>query len=175
MPWGDSPTISLPPRPMKRRRDQSGSQQLLPIEGTPTIVSGTKTGGGRHLALDGWTVDSLRDHRRRQLEERLVAGPAWLDTGLVFTREDGSAIPPQWFTRWLGRKQVDAELPKISIQGIRHTYATIALRLGEHPKIVSERLGHQQRQDHARRLQPRRSREQRESAERIAELLRKVD
>jgi integrase len=25
---------------------------------------------------------------------------------------------------------------------VRHTYATISLRLGVHPKVVSERLGH---------------------------------
>lgn len=34
------------------------------------------------------------------------------------------------------------DLPKIRFHDLRHTHATIMLRLGEHPKIVSERLGH---------------------------------
>ena len=31
---------------------------------------------------------------------------------------------------------------KLSLHGLRHTHATIALRAGVHPKVVSERLGH---------------------------------
>jgi integrase len=30
----------------------------------------------------------------------------------------------------------------LSLHGLRHTHATIALRAGVHPKVVSERLGH---------------------------------
>ena len=30
----------------------------------------------------------------------------------------------------------------MKIHELRHTHATIMLQLGEHPKIVSERLGH---------------------------------
>jgi integrase len=51
--------------------------------------------GNRTVALDPATVAVLRDHRARQLEERLARGPAWTDTGLVFTREDGTEIHPQ--------------------------------------------------------------------------------
>jgi integrase len=35
-----------------------------------------------------------------------------------------------------------ARLPKIRLHDLRHTYATLALRAGVHPKVVSERLGH---------------------------------
>jgi integrase len=35
-----------------------------------------------------------------------------------------------------------AELPRIRLHGLRHTWATLALGAGVHPKIVSERLGH---------------------------------
>jgi integrase len=33
-------------------------------------------------------------------------------------------------------------LPRITIHGLRHAWATLALEKGIHPKIVSERLGH---------------------------------
>jgi integrase len=35
-----------------------------------------------------------------------------------------------------------AGVPRIRVHDLRHTYATIALRTGVHPAIVSERLGH---------------------------------
>jgi integrase len=30
----------------------------------------------------------------------------------------------------------------LSIHGLRHTHASLALRAGVHPKVISERLGH---------------------------------
>src|SRR5690606_41226157 len=33
-------------------------------------------------------------------------------------------------------------LPKLRFHDLRHTHASILLQLGEHPKVVSERLGH---------------------------------
>jgi integrase len=60
--------------------------------------------GERVMALDPATVAALRDHRRRQAEARLRAGPVWREgytdhqglsrTGLVWTYEDGSLIKP---------------------------------------------------------------------------------
>ena len=35
-----------------------------------------------------------------------------------------------------------AKLPEINLHDLRHTHATLALRAGIHPKVVSERLGH---------------------------------
>jgi integrase len=34
------------------------------------------------------------------------------------------------------------ELPRVTLKGLRHTHATLLLELGEHPKVVQERLGH---------------------------------
>jgi integrase len=47
------------------------------------VIPEPKTAKGRRsLALDPATVAALRDHRRRQLEERLAVGPKWQDSGL---------------------------------------------------------------------------------------------
>ena len=35
-----------------------------------------------------------------------------------------------------------ANVPGISFHNLRHTHATIFMRIGENPKVVSERLGH---------------------------------
>jgi integrase len=36
-----------------------------------------------------------------------------------------------------------AKLPEIRLHDLRHTHATLALAAGTHPKVVSERLGHE--------------------------------
>jgi integrase len=98
--------------------------------------------GRRQLALDPATVAALRDHRRRQLEERMAWGSAYQDQGLVFAREDGSPLHPELFLRAFRQRTKAASVPRIRLHDIRHTYATEALRLGIHPKVVQERLGH---------------------------------
>ena len=98
--------------------------------------------GTRQVALDLGTVAVMRAHRARQSERRLALGPAWVETGRVFTREDGTHLHPdvlsKRFEAWIRR----AGLPRISFHGLRHTWATMALEKGIHTKVVSERLGH---------------------------------
>jgi integrase len=69
-------------------------------------------------------------------------GPAWTDTGLVFTRENGQVLHPEHLTGWFARLVRDTGLPPVTLHGVRHSYATAALAAGEPLKVVSERLGH---------------------------------
>jgi integrase len=69
-------------------------------------------------------------------------GAAWVDSGLVFTRPDGSPIHPDLITDWFGRLARAAGLPPIRLHDVRHSYATAALAAGVPAKVVSERLGH---------------------------------
>jgi integrase len=55
--------------------------------------------GERTVSLDRMTLAVLRRWRTHQREERLSAGPEiWVDSGRVFTREDGSALRPEWIS-----------------------------------------------------------------------------
>ncbi len=106
-------------------------------------VSKPKTARGRRLiALDPGTVSALRAHHTRQAAERLALGPAWSAGDLVFTREDGQPLHPDWFRRRFERRIHRAGLPKIRFHDLRHTHATLALQAGVHRKVISERLGH---------------------------------
>jgi integrase len=107
------------------------------------VVSEPKTAKGRRsLALDPATIAALREHRTRQLEQRLAVGPRWQDSGLVFTWPEGRPIHPERFSRWFEQHARDAGLPKIRLHDVRHSYATAALAAGVPAKVVSERLGH---------------------------------
>jgi integrase len=96
----------------------------------------------RTVALDAGTVAVLKAHRARQFEERLAAGPAWTETGLVFVRENGTGLDPVWVSRRFDRLAADTGLPDIRLHDVRHSWATAALGAGVPLKVVSERLGH---------------------------------
>jgi integrase len=96
----------------------------------------------RAIAIDEHVVTVLRTHRRRQLVERLAWGPAYDDTGYVFTNENGELLHPNRITVLFHRHREALELPAIRLHDIRHTSASLMLAAGVHPKVVSERLGH---------------------------------
>ena len=53
----------------------------------------TKTEKSRRtLELPGQATDALREHRARQAQERLAAGPLWQDHGLVFASQAGTPL-----------------------------------------------------------------------------------
>jgi integrase len=118
-------------------------QVVVVVDRQPVVVAEAKTvSSRRQLALDPFTAAALKAHRVRQLVERLAWEAAWIDTGLVFTREDGQVLHPEHVTKRFARLVRDAGLPPITLHGVRHSYATAALAAGEPLKVVSERLGH---------------------------------
>ena len=86
----------------------------------------------------------LRRHREGQTVERLAWGPAWNDAGLVFTRENGLPLRPEYATRHFQALVEEAGLPAIRLHDLRHTNASLALLAGVEMKVISERLGHSQ-------------------------------
>ena len=115
---------------------------LTTVKGNVTESTTKTIKSRRQVALDSVTVAVLKAHRIRQNEERLFVGPAWTDHGFVFAEPDGSFLHPDKISRRLRKLVQDSALPYVRLHDLRHTHATLALRAGIHPKIVSERLGH---------------------------------
>jgi integrase len=104
----------------------------------------TKSGKGRRVRLTQRAVGTLRDHRKRQLEERMRLAGIWRDQGLVFPNETGSPLNPsnlrnRSFKRIKARSGVREDL---RFHDLRHTCATLLLSEGVNVKVVSEQLGH---------------------------------
>jgi integrase len=98
--------------------------------------------GARRIALDPHTVAALRRHREQQAKEQERAAELWQDHGLVFAREDGTPLHP-WSVSGRFRTLVrQAGLATLTLHGLRHTYATLALAAGVPPQVLSRRLGH---------------------------------
>lgn len=112
------------------------------VDGRRYVKSPKTPSSRRAVELDRGTVQSLREWRTRQLQERLRAGEAWHDGDWVITDELGAPIHPDWFSALFTRQVEEAGLPPITIRQLRHSHATALLRAGAHPKFVQERLGH---------------------------------
>ncbi len=102
-----------------------------------------KNGKGRSIKLTAGAVDALKRHRKLQLEERMRLADAWEDRGLIFPNRVGKtknakALISRSFKPILERVGLAR---CVRVRGLRHTRATMLLRMGQHSKFVQEFLG----------------------------------
>ena len=131
-------------------------QTITQVRSKVSIGEPKTTRGRRSIALDDGTVAVLRAHRKLMLEERLLVGPDFTDEGLVFHHPDGSCLRPDAVSAQFLRRVDRHGLPRLTLHGLRHTWATLALEQ-RHPP--AGRPGAPRPLDdrhHARHLQPRR-------------------
>lgn len=76
-------------------------------------------------------------HRVEQEKRKKEMGSVYEDYDLIATNEIGRPINPRSLTGHFRRTIQKATVPKIRLHDIRHTHATILLKLGEHVNIVS--------------------------------------
>ena len=98
------------------------------------------------VGLHPGTVVALRRRRAEQGEHRLRMGTGWpgadsLHHDLVFTWPHGAAIRPRTLTTIIARLSVEAGLPRLTPHGLRHSFATAALRARVPVEVVAARLG----------------------------------
>ncbi|MED0680652.1 tyrosine-type recombinase/integrase [Aneurinibacillus thermoaerophilus] len=98
--------------------------------------------GLRSIALPPGTIEALRAHKIQQSKEKLKAGSLYQDVGMVVATSIGTPVLSRNLDRTWFRLMKKAGVPRIRFHDLRHTHATLMLKQGVHPKIVSERLGH---------------------------------
>jgi len=96
----------------------------------------------RTVVLPPSLVALLKVYRFDQELLRIQLGIGLNADDFVFIRPDGSPINPSALTLAFRRIIKKAGLKDIRIHDLRHTHATLMLKAGIHPKVVSERLGH---------------------------------
>lgn len=124
---------------------------LVPV-GYAVMASEPKTSSGRRtISLPTASVAALKRHRKAQNEEKMQNRDVWaaerseglVGLDLAFTREDGAELHPDRVSKLFDRAVKKSKQPRISLHGLRHTFATIALIEGKQPvSVVSQRLGH---------------------------------
>jgi integrase len=107
-------------------------RQTIVLVGHRPLVAEPKSARSRRvIVLDTRTTDAFERLRQNATAREFV-----------FRTTDGEPIHPAAVSRRF-REIVDGSpLPRIRLHDLRHTFATLALQAGIHPKIVSERLGH---------------------------------
>jgi integrase len=118
------------------------TQQITDLRGKPVVGTPKTKRGRRVVPVDMATVDLLREHQRVQDAERAAWGSTSRHQGLVFCREDGQPLRPEYVTQHFQALAMQAGLPAIRLHDLRHTNASLALAAGIDIKVVSERLGH---------------------------------
>jgi integrase len=96
----------------------------------------------RLVSIPDSVVVELKNHKRWQEHHKQQIGKAYEDYDLIVANEIGRPIHPRSLTGHFNQIIKKANVSKIRFHDTRHTHATILLKLGEHIKIVSERLGH---------------------------------
>jgi integrase len=94
------------------------------------------------VALPGFVVEVLKQHRLSQLEMRLHAGASWVERDLVFCRPDGNFIKAPTLHYQFFRMLEKAGLPRMRFHDLRHTAATLLLSMGVDMKVIQSILGH---------------------------------
>jgi integrase len=105
-------------------------------------LGATKNGKARVLPLPERALRALAEHATAQKRWKLAAGPAWQDTGHIFTTHAGTPLDPEQVVRAFHVIRTRAGLPHIRFHDLRHTHASLALRAGVSMKVISSRLGH---------------------------------
>jgi integrase len=136
-------------------------QKLIKVENRAVIADGTKvdhTGAAvaQVIVLAPVTAAMLAAWRTAQLEERRLWPWRKDHNDLVFTKEDGAPLKPDWLNRRFKQLSRQAGLPDgVRVYDLRHGWATRGAA-GRCPSQARAR-GHaaQQLLDHCRHLHPR--------------------
>jgi len=114
------------------QRCMSVVQTLSMVNGKPVVETPKAAASRRCVDLDTRTIQRLQRHR-----EQADAAAVY-----VFESTNGGPLNPASFSTTFERLARRADVPKIRLHDVRHTYATLALRNGMHPIELSARLGH---------------------------------
>ena len=122
---------------MKRVAKATGGYQVA--RGAPK----RSRNGLRTIALPPSAVSALKAHRARQAAERLIAGPLWVDCGLVFPTEVGTPLDPSNLRHAFARiaRRAGLEGAKLIPYALRHTAVSLALDLGASIEETADMLG----------------------------------
>ena len=113
------------------------------IEGYGFVETEPKTDSSRRtIDLPQVAVDALKQHHTGQLETRLKVGAAWQEQGLVFMNEHGGYLGRAWIQKLFKKLLEQAGLPSMRMHDLRHSAATILLKMGVPAHVVQEILGH---------------------------------
>jgi integrase len=131
--WDDVDWGRLLLRVHRRLSVHRGTAELLP----------PKSGRGRSLHIEAFTVAALHREQHRQEQLRTASSSTWSNpANLVFTDATGRHLKPAAVSDQFRRAVRAGPVPAARQYDLRHFHATVMLQAGVPVNVVSARLGH---------------------------------
>jgi integrase len=113
------------------------------IAGSEIIDKDTKNKtSNRTLAIPTDIVELLLRERNRQEKNKQYLGDLYQDSGFVIVRDDGKPYRPNYLSGKFKKVIDDNKLQKLTLHGLRHTFASVANSLGITLFEIGKVLGH---------------------------------
>jgi len=123
------------------------SQTVESVRGQLSFGKGKTKAARRQIVLGPLALNVLTRQRALQNRQRLRAGSAWSDLGLVFATELGTPVDPKYPTKRLKVVERGAGLPLMTMHGFRHLHVTHLDLVGTPQQITKQRVGHSSTSD----------------------------
>jgi integrase len=121
----------------------SVNRSLYQLANGEIIITKPKTNKSRRLiSLTPSTCEVIRDEYAKQKATQESLAAQWNEDSFVFSEWDGKHLLPNTISHAWQKLAKKAGMKGVRLHDSRHSHATLMLKAGIHPKIVSERLGH---------------------------------
>jgi integrase len=117
-------------------------QQLQRIRGELFLAPVKTHAGRRGLPLLDVVRQALKLQQEHQADYRAAIGPAWQDTGLVFTTRTGRPIEPRNLVQTFRRICDTNKIRIVKLHHLRHTVGSLLKDLGVPARDAQTILGH---------------------------------
>lgn len=107
-----------------------------------TYEDTTKSDRERILQISPETINVLRLWKAEQDNMKDAYGSLWVNTGYIFTRNNGDHMNPDSLTDWLNKFSKKHDLPHIHPHAFRHTSASTMIANNVDIVSVAGELGH---------------------------------
>jgi integrase len=117
---------------------------LSDVAGKLVFTAPKTTGSAAGVGLSARVVAAVIRQAERQQLDRLQWGPAYEDDQLVFARENGTPLRPEYVLRRFHELSDAAGLPRVKLHALRHLAATLMIGSGVPLAVASKVLRHSQ-------------------------------
>lgn len=128
--------IDLKNNSIKIEKTLSSTKKGLVFTDTKTETS------KRTIAIPKELSQILKKKQVEQLKNKIRLGNLYKDNNLVCCKDSGDFINPKNFSRDFHNLLKTNNLKMIRFHDLRHSHASLLVKLGIHPKEISTRLGH---------------------------------
>lgn len=118
-------------------------RNLIEVGGAITCDTPKTRAGRRTVFLPEFARQALIRHRGEQAARRLAIGTLWQENDLVVCADDGHPVRPGAASVRMKQMMDRLGLPGVTLHGLRHSFASLAIKNGANLKTLQTIMGHE--------------------------------